>query len=244
MRRSLCPSQIVKAKNDGRNSSSTDSTRNNVSENTAGSSLVNKNSNNNDDIVIARMPLFGFLQVPDNLRKEFRIPNGCKITKQSIALRSCKSLGGNRIFRRITPADLNSNLPKFITPTSVDSNDEELDEEFGICKTSIPPHEPLILWTASINNNNNDTTMEDEFNIHSNEHENDEEIHKIQVIPELASKLRPHQREGVQFLFECVMGLRGFEGNGCILADDMGLGKSAILYICICYIHNFSSEGH
>lgn len=38
--------------------------------------------------------------------------------------------------------------------------------------------------------------------------------------------MRPHQREGVQFLFECAMGLRGFEGEGCILADDMGLGKT------------------
>lgn len=42
----------------------------------------------------------------------------------------------------------------------------------------------------------------------------------------MASKLRPHQREGVQFLFECTMGLRGFDGQGCILADDMGLGKT------------------
>lgn len=38
--------------------------------------------------------------------------------------------------------------------------------------------------------------------------------------------LRPHQREGVKFMFECVMGLRDFEGQGCILADDMGLGKT------------------
>ena len=38
--------------------------------------------------------------------------------------------------------------------------------------------------------------------------------------------LRPHQREGVQFMFECVMGLRDFDGFGCILADDMGLGKT------------------
>ena len=26
--------------------------------------------------------------------------------------------------------------------------------------------------------------------------------------------LRPHQREGVQFMFECVCGLRKFEGQG------------------------------
>ena len=27
-------------------------------------------------------------------------------------------------------------------------------------------------------------------------------------------------------MFECVMGLRDFNGTGCILADDMGLGKT------------------
>jgi DNA repair and recombination RAD54-like protein len=54
-------------------------------------------------------------------------------------------------------------------------------------------------------------------------------------VPEVVCKwLRPHQREGVQFMFECVTGLRDFDGQGCILADDMGLGKSlqaiALLY--------------
>lgn len=34
--------------------------------------------------------------------------------------------------------------------------------------------------------------------------------------------LRPHQREGVQFMFECVAGLRLPDCKGCILADDMG----------------------
>lgn len=44
--------------------------------------------------------------------------------------------------------------------------------------------------------------------------------------PAVGKLLRPHQREGVKFLYECVMGLRDFEGQGCILADDMGLGKT------------------
>lgn len=43
--------------------------------------------------------------------------------------------------------------------------------------------------------------------------------------PQIAKKLRPHQIEGVKFMYECVMGYRG-EGQGCILADDMGLGKT------------------
>ena len=50
--------------------------------------------------------------------------------------------------------------------------------------------------------------------------------------------LRPHQREGVKFMFECVMGLRDFDGKGCILADDMGLGKTlqgiTLLWTLLC----------
>jgi len=29
------------------------------------------------------------------------------------------------------------------------------------------------------------------------------------------------QREGVEFVFECLTGKAGFEGSGCVLADDM-----------------------
>ncbi|CAJ1957218.1 unnamed protein product [Cylindrotheca closterium] len=46
------------------------------------------------------------------------------------------------------------------------------------------------------------------------------------VPPVLAKWLRPHQREGVDFMYQCVMGMKEFAGNGCILADDMGLGKT------------------
>jgi DNA repair and recombination RAD54-like protein len=54
------------------------------------------------------------------------------------------------------------------------------------------------------------------------------------VPPILAKFLRPHQREGVQFLYECVMGLKDFTGSGCILADDMGLGKT-LQSVCLIY---------
>ena len=40
----------------------------------------------------------------------------------------------------------------------------------------------------------------------------------VVVDPHLSSHLRPHQREGVRFLYECAMGLRDFSGNGAILA--------------------------
>lgn len=48
----------------------------------------------------------------------------------------------------------------------------------------------------------------------------------VVVDPLLTQHLREHQREGVKFLYECVMGMRNFEGQGAILADEMGLGKT------------------
>ena len=71
----------------------------------------------------------------------------------------------------------------------------------------LPPGvEPLVLWEG--------------FDAEG------KELPPVSVDNMLVKFLRPHQREGVKFMFECVMGLRGFDGNGCILADDMGLGKT------------------
>lgn len=91
--------------------------------------------------------------------------------------------------------------------------EDDLNEEEQLPKQNLPPFEPLVLWRDPNDPDN-----------------------KIEVIPELACRLRPHQREGVQFLFECTMGLRGFDGQGCILADDMGLGK---VRFCLHYHCNF-----
>lgn len=48
----------------------------------------------------------------------------------------------------------------------------------------------------------------------------------VVVDPLLTMNLREHQREGVKFMYECIMGLRDFDGQGAILADEMGLGKT------------------
>ncbi|KAG4404021.1 hypothetical protein AAZX31_01G229500 [Glycine max] len=77
-------------------------------------------------------------------------------------------------------------------------------------KPSLPPGiDPLVLWHPqdSEDANANFTT--------------------ITVDPLLVRYLRPHQREGVQFMFDCVSGLSTTPNiHGCILADDMGLGKT------------------
>jgi len=88
------------------------------------------------------------------------------------------------------------------------------------------PYEPLVLWTAP-----DGATEADGWS------------DSVTVDEILARKLRQHQREGVQFLFETLMNekagdeggaldeppnrrFRPFKGQGCILADDMGLGKT------------------
>lgn len=48
----------------------------------------------------------------------------------------------------------------------------------------------------------------------------------VVVDPHLTTHLRPHQRDGILFLYECVMGLRAGGRFGAILADEMGLGKT------------------
>jgi len=51
------------------------------------------------------------------------------------------------------------------------------------------------------------------------------QIVDVVLDPVLGKFLRDHQREGVSFLYECVMGMR-CEGEGAIMADEMGLGKT------------------
>ncbi|OCK79608.1 helicase swr1 [Lepidopterella palustris CBS 459.81] len=55
-----------------------------------------------------------------------------------------------------------------------------------------------------------------------------EERPRVPVVidPRLAKVLRPHQVEGVKFLYRCTTGLIDPKANGCIMADEMGLGKT------------------
>lgn len=55
--------------------------------------------------------------------------------------------------------------------------------------------------------------------------DNESQVHVV-VDPLLCKILRPHQREGVKFMYECVTGARIEGFSGCIMADEMGLGKT------------------
>ena len=43
----------------------------------------------------------------------------------------------------------------------------------------------------------------------------------VVVDPVLSQVLRPHQREGVKFMWDCVMGTTIENNYGCIMADEM-----------------------
>ncbi|RKP30711.1 hypothetical protein METBISCDRAFT_4836, partial [Metschnikowia bicuspidata] len=49
---------------------------------------------------------------------------------------------------------------------------------------------------------------------------------RIVVDERLLYKLRPHQREAVIFIYECLVGIRDPQHLGALLADEMGLGKT------------------
>lgn len=53
-----------------------------------------------------------------------------------------------------------------------------------------------------------------------------EGICNVAVDPYLGKHLRQHQKDGVIFLYSCVMGFNDSGNSGAILADEMGLGKS------------------
>ncbi|WJX54532.1 DNA-dependent ATPase protein rad54 [Trifolium repens] len=124
--------------------------------------------------------------------------------------------------KRFVPWGSTTPIPILIPTTTTSSTAaiplEDKDE------VPLPPGiDPLILWhpppDEEPSNSNNFTT--------------------ISVDPLLVRFLRPHQREGVQFMFDCVAGLCDTpDVYGCILADDMGLGKTlqsiTLLYTLIC----------
>ncbi len=93
MRRSLAPSQVR------------------LSAPMSGSREVKEKKKEENDIEIERLPLFGFLSIPEDLRKKFVIPSGCVITEASIALRRVKTLGYSKSYVPIRPGDRVSILP-------------------------------------------------------------------------------------------------------------------------------------
>ncbi|KAH7446143.1 hypothetical protein KP509_01G041300 [Ceratopteris richardii] len=149
--------------------------------------------------------LFSMFNCADIIRKPFKSP--CPGRDDQKATELIRRLNARK---RFVPWGSSGEplLPFTLIPSSPCSNTGvSMAEELPPCI------EPLVLWEP-----------EDHRTF-------DMKVQPIVVDPRLVQFLRPHQRDGVKFLFECVSGLREFSKSnnnsaGCILADDMGLGKT------------------
>uniref|UniRef100_A0A1J3I9M8 Protein CHROMATIN REMODELING 25 n=2 Tax=Noccaea caerulescens TaxID=107243 RepID=A0A1J3I9M8_NOCCA len=169
-----------------------------------------KSKNVNDllrgNLVVQRQPLLPrVLSVSEGAavcRKPFKPPcsHGYNTTDQLSRRLSAR--------KRFVPWGSSNPVVVVLPTTLTASTTVERDEEEEV--VSLPPDiDPLVLWQPE------------------ESHDGVSNVTTIAVHPLLVRFLRPHQREGVQFMFDCVSGLHGSENiNGCILADDMGLGKT------------------
>ncbi|KAM3305829.1 protein CHROMATIN REMODELING 25-like [Capsicum chacoense] len=159
------------------------------------------------NLIVKRQSLFprvySVTDAAANLRKPFKPPssNGYSTTNEHLARRLCAR-------KRFVP--WGSTSPTLIAITNRLKAPEAAEIDAVEDNLELPPGvEPLVLWQP-------EEIAEEGYSVVS-----------ITVDPLLVRFLRPHQREGVQFMFDCVSGaLSTFNINGCILADDMGLGKT------------------
>ncbi|CAN6245995.1 unnamed protein product [Urochloa humidicola] len=170
------------------------------------------------NLVVRRQPLIPrILSVSDAAaiaRKPFKPPcqNGYSENNEQLARRLSAR-------KRFVPWGstqafaVTHNLPQSPAAASLSSSEKEEPLPPGI--------EPLVLWQREECDKENCNSA------------------AIEVDHLLVRYLRPHQREGVQFMFDCVSGSLSDDGiSGCILADDMGLGKTlqsiTLLYTLLC----------
>ncbi|KAF4656784.1 DNA repair and recombination protein RAD54-like [Perkinsus olseni] len=154
-------------------------------------------------IVLIRAPIMPMLFVDGTEYDVLKAPFKCPLRREDVAenIAAQQSIAGRRktlgCRRRYGTESILRYKPQ------PQSGDSDLDD--GSSKQiekSVNDEHRLVLWRA-------------------------ENGHEVVVDPRLSGVLRDHQRQGVQFVFNCLMGLiEDFDGEGCILADDMGLGKT------------------
>ncbi|XP_027439868.1 DNA repair and recombination protein RAD54B isoform X2 [Zalophus californianus] len=109
------------------------------------------------------------------------------------------------------------------------SSKENRPNGFQDCKPRHDPHVPNSLVMSRPDSNQQWMFSKNRF-----------PVVDVVIDPHLVYHLRPHQKEGIVFLYECVMGMRVNGRCGAILADEMGLGKTLQ---CISLIWTLQCQG-
>jgi hypothetical protein len=201
---------------------------------------TSKNFQSGIKCVIQRAPLLNGLSVSSGVYKKFKRPMTKRRAYTKISDEALKqsSLGvrrrmdgmskllaraGKGLFFKL-PNHANSHGGN--TDGSSDGSDDERDSS----QEDTKPFEPLLVWTSPHQGGEAKGLPSQVVpEIHVDEYGIEETVAVLKSAPlesystqnvfvpsVLAKWLRPHQREGVQFMYECVMGLKPFNGYGCM----------------------------
>lgn len=151
-----------------------------------------------ENMLVERAPILACLKVPPEvlLRRAFKPPIDCGWCMPVEEM----GLGSQNKGKRSLGMSNNRRPPSSFGGYRTISPEEMQEIE----EVKVPGYDPCVMW----------------------EPEEGQEGRAVTVAGFVGRFLREHQREGVRFVFECVCGLRPYNGMGCILADDMGLGKT------------------
>lgn len=161
-----------------------------------------------------------FAPKPDAIHRSFSIPTLRNKKGETVEVRASNASLGARRAIDIPPRPLHDPMADhavvLFDPT-IDNRDEEKEREKreeeererDKANATRGPHKSL-------------TAMLGLCRLKANEEA------KVPVVidPRLGKILRPHQSEGVKFLYRCTTGMVSDQARGCIMADEMGLGKT------------------
>ncbi|KAJ5482954.1 DNA repair protein rhp54 [Penicillium diatomitis] len=177
---------------------------------------------NDDRLALAtrevnKFPVFKPKDSDTAFRQKFRIPLVNKDTGEYNAGRAAPTLGMRQgaTFVAKPLHDPSGEFAIVLYDPTVDDVPEEVESKAEESKESAEPKldEPLV-----------HKSLADILGIKKKV----EGRPKVPVVidPRLSKILRPHQVEGVKFLYRATTGLIDKNANGCIMADGMGLGKT------------------
>ncbi|KAF9695578.1 hypothetical protein EKO04_006573 [Ascochyta lentis] len=129
-----------------------------------------------------------------------------------------KPVSGSKV--RVKRAESSSSTKSVVPEYTPSSNRKQQFKTPMLSNTVLPHRNPSIPTPRHDPNTPNALVMKRPTIVPKGK-----QVVDVVVDPVLSKQLRNHQREGVKFLYECVMGMRS-EGEGAIMADEMGLGKT------------------
>jgi DNA repair and recombination protein RAD54 and RAD54-like protein len=165
---------------------------------------------------VNRFPVFKPKDKDTAFRQKFAVPLVNKKAEGYNPFRPAPSLGMRRVVAFV-PKPLHDPSGEFaivLYDPTVDDKPEAVEETEETLSQKTKVDEPLMHKSLA--------------DILGLKKEIIKENPKIAVVidPRLAKVLRPHQVEGVKFMYRCTTGLIDSKAQGCIMADEMGLGKT------------------